>query len=85
MGRVSSLQAGDVVLPPGAGRLADPLIYSNAATEMTLGFNWYLNSWTRVQFNWEHAWFAQPVRLGVGPAGRLTQQDTLMTRLQFVF
>jgi len=85
VGRVSWLQAGDVVFAPGDARLADPKLVSNAATEMTLGFNWYMNSWARVQFNWEHAWFAQPVKLGPGPAGRLTSQDSLMTRLQFIF
>jgi phosphate-selective porin OprO/OprP len=52
---------------------------------MTLGYNWYLNKWVRVQFNWEHAWFDQKVRLGPGPRGLLNHQDTLMTRLQFVF
>jgi len=85
VGRVSRIQAGDNVFGPGAERLADPAAFSNAATEMTLGFNWYLNRWARVQFNWEHAWFDQPVKLGTGSAGRLSSQDTLMTRLQFIF
>ena len=42
VGRASWIQAGDVVFAPGAARLADPSLFSNAATEMTLGFNWYL-------------------------------------------
>ena len=85
VGRVSRIQASDIVFAPGAARLADPRLFSDAATEMTLGFNWYLNRWARVQFNWEHAWFDQPVRLGLGTGGRLNSQDTLMTRLQFIF
>jgi phosphate-selective porin OprO/OprP len=85
LGRVSRIQAGDIVFEPGPARLSNPADFSNAATETTLGFNWYLNRWVRVQFNWEHAWFDQPVRLGPGAAGRMSSQDTLMTRLQFIF
>jgi phosphate-selective porin OprO and OprP len=83
--RVSRVQAGDVVFAPRPLRLADPALFSDAATEMTLGVNWYLNRWVRVQLNWEHARFDQGVRLGPGPSGRLFGQDTLMSRLQFVF
>ena len=80
--RVSRIQAGDRIF---ANRLADPTTVSNGATEMTLGYNWYLNKWTRIQFNWEHVWFDRKVKLGNGPDGLLKSQDTLLTRLQFVF
>ena len=70
---------------PGPNRLADPASNSNGATESTFGFNWYLTQWVRTQFNWEHAWFDRPVRLGSGPAGLLGHQDTFMTRLQVIF
>lgn len=85
VGRVSRLTVGGVVFAPGAARLADPAAVSSGATEMTLGFNWYLNRWARVQFNWEHAWFDQPVRLAPAPAPLLSSQDTVQSRLQFVF
>ncbi|HMF12474.1 MAG TPA: hypothetical protein VKE94_09220, partial [Gemmataceae bacterium] len=65
--------------------LANPIGNSDRATELTLGFNWYLNAWVRMQFNWEHAWFAQPVRLGPGPDGLLRHQDSLLTRFQVIF
>jgi hypothetical protein len=84
LARVSRIAASDVVFA-GRSPLADPALYSDAATEFTLGINWYLNAWVRVQFNWEHARFDQGVKLGPGPSGRLWGQDTLMTRLQFVF
>ena len=71
VGRVSRLRVGDVVFAPGNARLADPLAVSDEATEMTLGFNWYLNKWVRTQFNWEHAWFGQPVRTRPRPARAL--------------
>ena len=37
---------------------------SREATGSTFGVNWYLNKWVRTQFNWEHAWFADPVKIG---------------------
>jgi phosphate-selective porin OprO/OprP len=89
--RVSRLAVGDEAfepLPTGPTTSASPanrLGNSNAATELTLGFNWYLNPFVRMQFNWEHAWFSQPVQLGQGTGGLLTHQDTLMTRLQVIF
>jgi len=89
--RVSRLRVGDEVFEPiRTGRttfvtLANPIGNSDRAVEMTLGFNWYLNAWVRMQFNWEHAWFHEPVRLGPGPDGLLRHQDTLGTRLQVIF
>ncbi|MBI1914450.1 MAG: hypothetical protein HYS12_06885 [Planctomycetes bacterium] len=89
--RTSRLTISDEVfepLPPGRTtflNLADPTRYSNGATELTLGFNWYLNAWVRMQFNWEHAWFDDPVRLGPGPGGLLRHQDSLLSRLQVIF
>jgi phosphate-selective porin OprO and OprP len=83
--RVSRLRLGEDVFAPGDARLADPSRVSNGASELTFGFNWYLNRWVRTQFNWEHAWFDDPVRLSSGPQGRLKGQDTLMGRFQIVF
>ncbi len=83
--RVSRMAVGDVVFAPGAARLADSAAVSNTATEMTLGFNWYLNKWVRAQFNYERAWFGRPVRLGPGPQGLFRDHDSLQTRLQFIF
>ncbi len=85
VGRVSRLRVGDEVFAKGNARLADPAAVSDEATEMTLGFNWYMNKWVRVQFNWEHAWFGRPVRLGAGPRGLFRDHDTIQARLQFIF
>jgi phosphate-selective porin OprO/OprP len=91
VGRVSRLNLGDEVfeaLPisrTATISLSNPALYTRGATESTLGFNWYLNGWVRMQFNWEHDWFDSPVVLGPGPAGRLLHQDVLVTRLQFIF
>ena len=83
--RVSRLQLGEVVFAPGAARLADPNAVSNTATEMTVGFTWYLNKWVRSQFNYEHAWFGREVRLGPGPQGLFRDHDSFQARLQFIF
>jgi phosphate-selective porin OprO/OprP len=89
--RVSRLVMGDNVFkafptgPRSTISLANPNGNSPGATELTLGFNWYLNAWVRMQFNWEHAWFDDPVRLGPGPQGLLGHQDTLLTRFQIIF
>ena len=89
--RVSRLDLGDQVfqrLPTGRTtfvRLADPNRFASSATELTVGFNWYLNAWVRTQFNYERAWFDDPVRLGPGSDGLLRHQDTLMTRFQVIF
>jgi phosphate-selective porin OprO/OprP len=83
--RTSRLVQSARVFAPGVFRLADPAANSAGATELTTGFNWYLNAWVRVQCNWERAWFDQPVRLAPGPAGLHGYQDTLMTRFQVIF
>lgn len=89
--RCSRLDVGDNVftaVPIGGGAtasLANPALFSSGATEVTLGFNWYLNRNVRVQFNWEHAWFDDLVRLGPGPQGLLNHQDSLLSRFQVIF
>ena len=84
--RMSRLELDPTVLfAAGPDRLADPAANSNGATELTVGFNWYLNKWVRTQVNWEHAWFDQPVRLGPGVVGLLGHQDTILTRFQVIF
>jgi phosphate-selective porin OprO and OprP len=85
VGQFSQLDVGSVVFAPGAARLADPTKNAREASELTLGFNWYLNAWVRMQFNWEHARFSSPVPLAPGASGMLRGQDTLLTRLQVIF
>ncbi len=82
VGRASRLQISDDVFARGI-QVANPIGNSNGATEMTLGFNWYLNGFVRVQFNWEHAWFDQPIQQA---AGRFySNSNAAMTRLQIQF
>ena len=43
--RFSHLEVDSKVFATGAANLADPTKYSPAATESTIGFNWYWNKW----------------------------------------
>jgi phosphate-selective porin OprO/OprP len=79
VGRVSRVS---LTLP---AQLYDPDRSAPAATETTLGFNWYLNRWVRFQFNWEYAHFSRPVRLGERPTDRLNHQNSFVSRFQIIF
>ena len=82
--RASHLDVGSQVFAPGALRLADPTKFSNNASELSVGLNWYLNSLVRMQFNWEHAWFQQPLLLGPNNA-LFRQTDAVLVRFQIIF
>jgi len=79
--RISQLDVGQEVF---TAKLATPGQSSLEATESTFGFNWYWNKWVRAQFNWEHAWFSNPVKIGNAPSA-FTKEDALYTRFQFIF
>lgn len=85
--RVSKLNLGDEVFSKNpVAQLANPATNSDEATEMTLGFNWYLTKFVRVQFNYAHDWFGQPVLEGTNPAvNKIQHQDSLSTRFQIIF
>jgi phosphate-selective porin OprO/OprP len=82
--RVSHLQVDPSIFQPDPRyNLARALGNSDAATELTLGFNWYLNALVRMQFNWEHAWYQQPLLLG--PNAFFRQTDAVLVRFQIIF
>ncbi|MGE3805045.1 MAG: OprO/OprP family phosphate-selective porin [Gemmataceae bacterium] len=85
VGRVSRLSVASNAFQPGANQLVDPTLWSSGATEMTLGINWYLNSLVRLQLNYEHAWYDDPVRFGVSPGSIHRSSNALMTRFQVIF
>ena len=83
---MSRLEFGDDSNPAAFARLLNQSASSRAATEVTAGFNWYLSRFVRVQFNYEHARFSNPIRLGTpGKAGLLDHQNSFVTRFQIVF
>jgi phosphate-selective porin OprO and OprP len=56
--RFSQLQLGRQVFTHG---IADPNLWTNNAQMVDVGFNWYLNKFLKVYFDWEHAMFGNPV------------------------
>ncbi len=84
VGRVSRLDVGDV-FEKGNYQLVNPAKNSDEAMEFTIGLNWYFNAWVRMQFNYEHDMFGQPVLLGSSAANELQSQNSLFTRFQVIF
>jgi phosphate-selective porin OprO/OprP len=81
LGRVSQLNVGEEAF---IDHLATPGISALDCTETTLGLNWYLNKWVRAQFNYEHAWFKEPMQIGNAPKP-LKEEEAFYTRLQLTF
>ena len=79
-GRYSSLQVGRNVFTAG---LADPNQWTNRLYTVDLGVNWYLNAYTKIVFEWEHAVFGDPVLFA--PGRRQLTSDLLWARFQVYF
>ena len=78
--RYSELGLGPRVFTAG---LADPNLWTNRAEMTDVGFNWYLNKFVKVYFDWEHAMFAQPVYYR--PGGLQKTSDLFWLRFQVYF
>jgi phosphate-selective porin OprO/OprP len=78
--RYSELEVGRQVF---TGGLADPNLWTNRASFVDAGFNWYLNKYLKFYFDWEHAMFAQPVLFA--PGRRQLTSDLYWLRLQVWF
>jgi phosphate-selective porin OprO and OprP len=85
--RVSRLDLSGNVFLGGPARLADPTKSTAGATELTVGFNWYLNAWVRFQFNWEHDFFdsAIPLLTRPFPFNYVKENDAFAARFQIIF
>ncbi|WP_435011741.1 porin [Tundrisphaera lichenicola] len=62
---------------------SDPKLWTNAAYMTDIGFNWYLNKFTKIYFDWQHAVFGEPVYYRPG-AKQLTS-DLFWLRFQVYF
>jgi phosphate-selective porin OprO/OprP len=78
--RFSALTLGRDVF---TGGLADPNLWTNQVYMVDAGFNWYLNKFTKVYFDWEHLVFGDPVYYRPGRLQKTS--DMLWMRLQFIF
>jgi phosphate-selective porin OprO and OprP len=79
--RYSELDLNPRVFTAG---LADPNLWTNRAEMTDVGFNWYLNKFIKIYFDWEHAMFAQPVFYRPGPGLQKTS-DLFWFRTQVYF
>ncbi len=83
--RISTLDLGRQIF---TGGLADPNIWANRAYAVDTGLNWYLNQYTKIYLDWQHAGYNQPIENGVNRAGQtnLTRTtDLLWLRFQLFF
>ena len=79
-GRFSSLEFGKEVFTAG---FADPNLWSNHAWATDVGFNWYLNFYTRVFLDWQHSEFGSPVVIAPSKFG--PTRDLFWLRFQVFF
>ena len=62
---------------------ADPNLWSDRVGATDIGLNWYLNFYTRIYLDWQHAVFANPVIMGPGKFAAST--DMIWLRFQVFF
>jgi phosphate-selective porin OprO/OprP len=75
--RYSELDLSSRVFTAG---LADPNLWTNRADMTDVGFNWYMNKFMKIYFDWEHSVFAQPVFFR--PGGLQKTSDLFWLRFQ---
>jgi phosphate-selective porin OprO/OprP len=78
--RYSQLDLGSEVFTAG---LSNQQLWSNHAKMVDVGFNWYLNQFVKVYFDWEHSMFGNPV-LSTNGAFR-SSNDLFWLRTQVSF
>jgi phosphate-selective porin OprO/OprP len=79
--RYSELDLSSRVFTAG---LSDPNLWTNRVEMTDVGFNWYMNKFIKLYFDWEHAMFAQPVYYRPGPGLQKTS-DLFWLRAQVYF
>lgn len=81
-GRFSSIQLGSQLFSAGLANADD---WTNSATMTDIGFNWYLNEFVRLTFDWQHAMYASPVLLNEQKDLRSNKNDLFWIRCQLYF
>lgn len=81
-GRFSRLHLGNQVFAAG---LSNPLDWTNSASMTDIGFNWYLNRFVRLTFDWQHAMYGSPVLLNEQKDLRSNKNDLFWIRTQLYF
>ncbi|WP_406693676.1 porin [Singulisphaera sp. Ch08] len=68
-----------------AAGLADPNLWTNRAEMTDVGFNWYLNKFVKIYFDWEHAMFGDPVVYNTKTRRKQLTSDLFWLRFQVYF
>ncbi len=78
--RYSTMELGKNIF---TGGFADPNLWTNHVWATDIGLNWYLNFYTKIMLDWQHAEFGNPVVLGTNKFGTAT--DLFWLRFQLFF
>ncbi len=78
--RYSALNLGNEVF---RGGLADPNLWSSNLYAIDMGLNWYLNPYTKIYLDWQHAVFGNPVFYAPGKFQKTS--DLFWIRCQIYF
>lgn len=78
--RFDHFQVGQAVFDQG---LADGPLWTNKVDTIDLGFNWYLNKYVKLDFDWQQALYARHVQTGNGGTDR--RSDLFWFRSQVYF
>jgi phosphate-selective porin OprO/OprP len=78
--RFSNLQLGDQVF---TGGLANPADWANRVSTTDTGINWYWNHYVRWYFDWQHAFYNQPVFMSNTKSTRHNDLYWLRTQIFF--
>lgn len=78
--RYSEFGVGEEIF---TGGFADPNLWANRVYAIDAGFNWYLNKYMKVYFDWQHAVYNQPVTYR--PGGWQKTSDLFWMRFQLFF
>ena len=65
------------------GELADPNLWTNRVNTIDTGVNWYLNTYTKIYFDWQHAMYGSNVLFS--PTGLTRHNDLFWIRFQYYF
>lgn len=78
--RFAYIDLGNNVFTQG---LADPHVWTARANVLDNGFNWYLNHYTKLTFDWQYSAYATPVFLAPGQRTSFTNLFWIRTQVFF--
>ncbi|WP_417848871.1 OprO/OprP family phosphate-selective porin [Thalassoglobus sp.] len=81
-GRYSDINISEKVFTAG---LADEADWTRHVGMTDIGFNWYLNRFVKMTFDWQHAMFGSPILLNEAKDKRGSNTDLFWMRCQLYF